>query len=154
MTTHSSIVAWRILWTDAVVHGVAKSQTWLSDQHTGRDAFKNVSTWFLNSAVTKFSSVAQLCPTLYNRIDHSTTGFPLHHQLRSLLNSCPSSRWSHPTNSPSVVPSSSCLQSFPASGSFPVSQFFTSGVNSHATVTKCPLNTTLGLRSPLTYEVS
>ena len=41
-------------------------------------------------------------------------------------NSCPSSRWCHPTISSSVIPFSSCLQSFPASGSFPVSQFFTS----------------------------
>ena len=43
------------------------------------------------------------------------------------LNSCPSSRWCHPTISSSAVLFSSCLQSFPASGSFPVSQFFTSG---------------------------
>ena len=42
-------------------------------------------------------------------------------------NSCPSSWWCHSTISSSVVPFSSCLQSFPASGSFPVSQFFTSG---------------------------
>ena len=42
-------------------------------------------------------------------------------------NSCPSSRWCHPTISSSVIPSSRCLQSFPASGSFPVSQFFASG---------------------------
>ena len=41
-------------------------------------------------------------------------------------NSCPSSRWCHPTISSSVVPFSSCLQSFPASGSFPMSQFFVS----------------------------
>ena len=41
-------------------------------------------------------------------------------------NSCPSSRWCHPTISSSVVPFSSCLQSFTASGSFPLSQFFTS----------------------------
>ena len=41
--------------------------------------------------------------------------------------SCPSSRWCHPTISSSVVPFSSCLQSFPASGSFLMSQFFTSG---------------------------
>ena len=47
---------------------------------------------------------------------------------RSLLNSCPSSRWCHPTISSSVVPFFSHFQSFPASGSFPwVSQFFTSG---------------------------
>ena len=42
-------------------------------------------------------------------------------------NSCPSSQWCHPTISSSVIPFSSCLQSFPASGSFPVSQFFASG---------------------------
>ena len=41
-------------------------------------------------------------------------------------NSCPLSQWYHPTISSSVIPFSSCLQSFPASGSFPVSQFFTS----------------------------
>ena len=42
-------------------------------------------------------------------------------------NSCPLSQWCHPTISSSVVPFSSRLQSFPASGSFPVSQFFSSG---------------------------
>ena len=40
---------------------------------------------------------------------------------------CPSNWWCHPTISSSVVPFSSCPQSFPASGSFPLSQFFTSG---------------------------
>jgi len=42
-------------------------------------------------------------------------------------NSCPLSRWCHPTISSSVVPFSSCLQSFPASGSFQMSQLFASG---------------------------
>ena len=42
-------------------------------------------------------------------------------------NSCPLSRWCHPTISSSVVPFSSCPQSFPASGSFPVSQLLASG---------------------------
>ena len=41
--------------------------------------------------------------------------------------SCPSSWWCHPTISSSVIPFSFCLQSFPASGSFLRSQFFTSG---------------------------
>ena len=41
--------------------------------------------------------------------------------------SCPLSQWRHPTISSSVIPFSSCLQSSPASGSFPMSQFFTSG---------------------------
>ena len=46
---------------------------------------------------------------------------------RNCSNSCPSSQWCHPTMSSSVVPFSFCLRSFPASGSFPMSQFFTSG---------------------------
>ena len=46
---------------------------------------------------------------------------------RACSNSCPSGRWFHPNNSSSVVPFSSCLQSFPASGSFQMSRFFTSG---------------------------
>ena len=47
--------------------------------------------------------------------------------LGTYSNSCPSRQWCHPTISSSVVPFSSCLQSFPTSGSFPQSQFFTSG---------------------------
>ena len=46
---------------------------------------------------------------------------------RVCSNSCPLSQWCHPTISPSVDPSFSCPQSFPASGSFPVSWLFTSG---------------------------
>ena len=46
---------------------------------------------------------------------------------RAYSNSCPLSRWCHPTISSSVVPFSSHLQYFPASGPFPMNQFFTSG---------------------------
>ena len=46
---------------------------------------------------------------------------------RACSNLCPSSQWCHPTISSSVVPFSFCLQSFPASGSFPMSQFSASG---------------------------
>ena len=46
---------------------------------------------------------------------------------RVYSNSSPRSRWCHPTISSSVIPFSSCLQSFPASGSFLMSQFFASG---------------------------
>ena len=59
-------------------------------------------------------------------------------------NLCPSSRWCHPTISSSVVPFSSCLQSFPASGSFPLSYFFTSGgqsiVGVSASASVLPMN--------------
>ena len=46
---------------------------------------------------------------------------------RACSNSCLLSWWCHPTMSSSVIPFCSCLQSFPASGSFPMSQFFPSG---------------------------
>ena len=74
----------------------------------------------------QLSSVAQLCLTLCDPMDCSTPGFPVHHQLPELTQSKshPSSWWCHPTISSSIVPFSSCPQSFPASGSFPVSQFF------------------------------
>ena len=62
----------------------------------------------------------------------------------SIPNSCPSSRWCHPAISSSVVPFSSCPQSLPASGSFPVSQLFTSGSQSigvSASASALPMNT-------------
>ena len=72
--------------------------------------------------VKEFSSVAKFCPTLCDPVDCSTPGFPVHHQLPELAQiHCPSSWWCHPTISFSVVPFSSCLHSFPASGSFPTS---------------------------------
>ena len=58
-------------------------------------------------------------------------------------NSCPLSRWCHPTISSSVIPFSFHLQSFPASGSFPMSQFFASGGQSigvSASVPVLPMN--------------
>ena len=62
---------------------------------------------------------------------------------RVYSNSCPLSRWCHPTISSSVVPFSSHLQSFPASGSFQTSQFFTSGGQSigvSASASVLPMN--------------
>ena len=58
-------------------------------------------------------------------------------------NSCPLSQWCYPTISSSVVPFSSCLQSFPASGSFQMSQFFASGDQSigvSASTSVLPMN--------------
>ena len=75
-----------------------------------------------------FSSVAQSCLPLCDPMDCSTPGFPVHHQLPKLaqthvyrVGGC------HPTISSSFVPFSFCHQSFPASGSSQMSQFFTSG---------------------------
>ena len=63
---------------------------------------------------------------------------------KTCSNSCPLSQWCHPTISSSVIPFSSCLQSLPASGSFPMSQLFTSGGQSigvSASASVLPMNT-------------
>ena len=78
--------------------------------------------------IIQFSSASQSCPTLWDPMNHSMTGFPVPSPtLRACSNSCLFNRWCHSTISSSVVPFSSCLQSFPASGSFQMSQFFASG---------------------------
>ena len=69
-------------------------------------------------------SVAQLCLTLCDPMDCSTPGFPVHHQLLKLAQTHVHRVGDHPTILSSVVPFSSSLQSFPASGSFLRSQFF------------------------------
>ena len=60
-------------------------------------------------------------------MDCSMPDFPVHQLPGACSNSCPSRGWCHPTISSSVLPFYPCLQSFPASGSFPVTQFSTSG---------------------------
>ena len=58
-------------------------------------------------------SVIQSCPALCDPMDCSKPGFPVLHQLQEACsNSCPLSRWCHPTISSSVVPFSSCPKSF------------------------------------------
>ena len=71
-------------------------------------------------------SVTQLCLTLYNPVDCMQHTKLLCPSLspRVCSNSCPLCWWCHPAISSSVIPFSSCPQSFPASGSFPVSQLF------------------------------
>ena len=76
----------------------------------------------------QFDSVAQLCPTVCNPRDCSAVRPPCPSPTPGVYpNSCPLSQRCHPTISSSVVPFSSCPKSFPASGSFPRSQFFASG---------------------------
>ena len=76
----------------------------------------------------QFSSVAQSCLTLCDPMDCSIPVIPVFSPTpRACSNSCPSGRRCHPTISSSIIPFSSCLQSFPASGSFQMSQFFASG---------------------------
>ena len=83
--------------------------------------------WVGNGAESlHFSSVALSCPTLWDPMDYITPGFPVHQQLPELAQTHPSSQWHHLTISSSIIPFSSCLQSFPALGSFPMSWLFTS----------------------------
>ena len=75
------------------------------------------------------TSVTQSCLTLCNPMDCSTPGLLVHHQLPELAQTHvhrvgDAMQLSHP---PSIILFSSCLQSFPASGSLPMSQFFTAG---------------------------
>ena len=91
-----------------------------------------------NSSV-QFSSVAQSCLTLCNPMECSMPGFPVHHQLPELTQII-SIESVMPSNHLILCrPLSSCLQSFPVSGSFPMSQLFAShgqsiGVSASASV--------------------
>ena len=77
----------------------------------------------------KFSSVSQSCLTLCDPMDYARPPCPL--PITGVYsNSCPLSRWCHPTILSSVVPFSSHLQSFPASESFQMNLLFASGVQS------------------------
>ena len=95
------------------------------------------------SFALQFSSVAQLYVTLRPcGLQHARLPCPSP-TPRACSNLCPLSQWCHPSVSSSVVPFSSCPQSFPASGSFPVSQFFASGgqsVGVSASVSVLPMN--------------
>ena len=76
----------------------------------------------------QFNSVTQLMSDFLQPHGLQHAGFPWPPLSPGVCsNSCPSSRWCHPTISSSVVPFSSHLKFFPASGSFPMSQFFASG---------------------------
>ena len=75
----------------------------------------------------QFSSVAQLCPFLFDPINCSTLGFPVLRYLLEFAQTHVHGVSDDPTILSSVVPFSSCPESFPASGSFPISWLFTSG---------------------------
>ena len=92
----------------------------------------------------QFSTVTQLCPALCDPKDCSKPGFPVHYQLLELAQTHVHRVWT-PSN-PLILchPLLLMLQSFPASGSFPVSQFFASGGQSigvSASTSVPPMNT-------------
>ena len=116
MATHCSILAWRI--------------------HRQRS--------LTGYRLRQFSKVAWSCLNLCNPMDCNMPGFPSPLPTPGACsNSCPLSQWCHPNFSSSVVPFSSCLQSFPSSGSLPMSQFFTSGgqsIGASASTSVLPMN--------------
>ena len=138
------LVTDREVW-HAVVLWIAESQTELKDWTELTSVFSKASL-----SIRKFLDHIMLKPNLKDfehylpggsvQFSHSVMSNCLrphglqHARLpclppdpRACSNSCPSSRRCHPTISSSVIPFSSCLQSFPASGSFLMSQFFASG---------------------------
>ena len=96
----------------------------------------------LEGPSVQFSSVAEWGLTLCDPMD-CMTSFSVYLQLPELPQTHPSSWWFHQTISPSVIPLSFCLQSFPASGSFPVSQLFAPGgqrIKTSASASVLPMN--------------
>ena len=84
-------------------------------------------TVFLKNEIVQFSSITQSCLTLFDPKDCSMPGFPVHLQLPELDQTHVHGVGDAIQPSLPVIPFSSCPQSFPTSGSFPMSQFFTSG---------------------------
>ena len=84
--------------------------------------------WYISFSTSGLQHARPPCPSPTTRV------YP---------NSCPSSQWCHPTISSSVVPLSSCLQSFPISGPFPISQCSASGgqgIRASASASDLPKN--------------
>ena len=130
-------------WTLEVGDGQGGLVCWDSRGHKDLDTTEqlNWTEWYFISRIklcafyefflyfdsVQFRSVAQSRPTLWpHESQHSRPPCPSP-SPRVHSNSSPSSWWCHPAISSSIVPFSSCPQSFPASGSFPMSQLFTSG---------------------------
>ena len=102
---------------------------------------------FANGLSIQFSSVAQLCLILCDPMNRSTPGLPVHHQLLEFTQTHvhrvgDAIQPSHP-----LVPFSSCPQSFPASGSFQMSQLFVSGGQRSFSFSISPSNEHPGLIS-------
>ena len=152
----SSILPWEIPWTEEI--GGLQS---MGSQRVGHDLVTTnnnnksscylFSIWFICSLFlfpcfffldsVQFSSVQSLiCVRLFATPWTAACQASLSITNSGVYsNSCPSSQWCHPAISSSVVPFSSCPQSLPASGSFPMSQLFTSsgqsiGVSASASV--------------------
>ena len=91
---HSNILAWKIPWTEEP--GELQS---MGSQRVGHE-------WVTEHASVRFSSVAQSCPTLWDPMNRSTPGLPVHHQLSEFTQTHAhrvgdAIQSSHPLSSPS-----------------------------------------------------
>ena len=151
MATHSSILAWKIPWTEEP--GGLQST---GSKRVGHDWATSLTHSCLTSLysrnqhnIMKQLTVSQFnCSVMFDSLwprrlqdDRPPCPSPT---PRAYSNSCPLSWWCHSTISSSVCPFSSCLHSFPASGSLQMSQLFISGGQSirvSASTSVLPLNT-------------
>ena len=152
LTLHLTVKHTTLDCGDLLYDGCLSYLDWRCCEGSDYVPFKIViSTWHSNWAneylLNKFSSVHFSHSVVSNSLWSHGLQHTWHHcpspTPRACSNSCPESRWHHPTISSSVVPFSSCLQPFPASGSFPISQFFASGVQSigvSASASLLPMN--------------
>ena len=125
-TTHSSILAWRILWTKSMVSQRIRHD-WATFSFTPcYFALKTLGLGSVAGIHNQFSRSVMSHSLWPHGLQHTRPPHPSPNP-GVYSNSYPLSWWCHPTISSSVVPFFSCLQSFPASGSFPVSQLFTIG---------------------------
>ena len=126
----------------------AKYSTVVNCWNLKRRKLPYMSLFFAMGVIFLFSSVQFSCLVMSNSLQphetqHARPPCPSP-TPRVYPNPCPLSRWCHPTILSSVVPFSSCPQSFPASGSFPMSQLFASGGQSigvSASTSVLPMNT-------------
>ena len=123
----------------------------LCEAGTQTRASKYVGAYFPTHAHTKLSHGTLCLLFSHSVVSDSLWPHGLQHATlpcpsptpRACSHSCPSSQWCHPTISSSVIPFSSCFQSFPAPGSFPMSQFFASGgqsIGASASAAVFPMN--------------
>ena len=139
MATHSSILAWKIRWTaePSGPWGCIVRHDWATMHVCSIQGFhRQYSMCF----VVQLLSRVWLWP---HEPQHARLPCPSP-TPGVYPNSCPLSRWCHPAISSSVIPFSSCPQSFPASGSFPMSQLFASGgqtIGVSASTSVLPKNT-------------
>ena len=125
--THSCILAWEVQCTEesSGLQGMGSQESWTQLSNWAKLLSGKITNgWHIQFSSVQSLSCVWLFATPWTAACQASLSIPT---PRVHPNPCPSSLWYHPTTSSSVVPLSSCPQSFPASGSFQMSQLFASG---------------------------